>query len=362
MILVYELPTSFIYERYFTGRNKQTPFVQGAAPFEDFVVRCVRYAFAKIPPKVGRVFFSRQVALPFLRFRMLRHGFIRSPIHWHEYKDDKCRGVWIINNPTEPVDVCVYYAHGGGFSMGSPYFYLEFLLTWVALLAQSGYRNPAIFALEYTLVPDGSFPTQLHQAIAGYQHVLTTVRDPSKICVSGDSAGATIMLSLLLHRANMKHDAHSQLNETGNWRLERPRMAAFISPWTTLISPKHRNTPSDYLDEERLHQYALDYANHQVEPDDPLISPGNCRDAKWWKRACPSGGLYVAYGTEEVFASEVEDLIHFWETHGVKASSRAEEGGIHAWPVASLFLCTTAADRQKGLKALVGQIRENIRG
>ncbi|KAK7988145.1 charged multivesicular body protein [Apiospora arundinis] len=122
MILVYELPTSFIYERYFTGRNKQTPFVQGAAPFEDFVVRCVRYAFAKIPPKVGRVFFSRQVALPFLRFRMLRHGFIRSPIHWHEYKNDKCRGVWIINNPTEPVDVCVYYAHGGGFSMGSPYF------------------------------------------------------------------------------------------------------------------------------------------------------------------------------------------------------------------------------------------------
>ncbi|KAK8138186.1 hypothetical protein PG984_001566 [Apiospora sp. TS-2023a] len=381
--LVYKLPASFIHERYYTSRSQQSPFVQKAAPFEDFVVRCVRYAFANIPPKVGRVFFSRQVALPFLRFRMLRHGLVRSPIHWHEYEDvratftspeltkslprmltviqPRCRGVWLIKDPTRPVDVCVYYAHGGGFSMGSPYFYLEFLLTWVALLAQSGYRNPAIFALQYTLVPDDSFPTQLHQAIAGYQHVLSIVRDPAKVCVSGDSAGATIMLSLLLNRANMKHDANSQLNETGDWRQERPRMAAFISPWTTLISPKHRNTPSDYLDEERLHEFALDYANRKIEADDPLISPGNCRDAQWWERACPSGGIYVAYGTEEVFAPEIEDLVSFWETHGVNASSRAEEAGIHAWPVASLFLCTSATNRQKGLKALVEQIKENIR-
>lgn len=84
---VYKLPASFIYERYFASRNQQSPFVQNAAPFEDFVVRCVRYAFANIPPKVGRVFFSRQVALPFLRFRMLRHGLVRSPIHWHEHED-----------------------------------------------------------------------------------------------------------------------------------------------------------------------------------------------------------------------------------------------------------------------------------
>ena len=32
----------------------------------------------------GRVFFSKAVALPFLRFRMLRHGFVHSPIRWRE--------------------------------------------------------------------------------------------------------------------------------------------------------------------------------------------------------------------------------------------------------------------------------------
>jgi hypothetical protein len=50
------------------------------------VIRCVRYAFAYIPAEIGRVFFSKLVALPFLRFRMLRHGYLKSPIHWHGVK------------------------------------------------------------------------------------------------------------------------------------------------------------------------------------------------------------------------------------------------------------------------------------
>ena len=72
-------------DRFLARREDQTPFVRRATPFEDFVVRCVRYAFAHIPPRIGRVFFSRPVALPFLRFRMLRHGYLRCPVHWNEY-------------------------------------------------------------------------------------------------------------------------------------------------------------------------------------------------------------------------------------------------------------------------------------
>jgi hypothetical protein len=81
------LPFSFLYERFFVSREQRAPFVQVASPFEDFVVRCVRYAFAKLPPKVGRVFFSKAVALPFLRFRMLRHGYLKCPVHWNEFSD-----------------------------------------------------------------------------------------------------------------------------------------------------------------------------------------------------------------------------------------------------------------------------------
>lgn len=81
---VIKLPGGFIYDHFYLSPDYRSPFIQRASWFEDIVIRCVRYAFAYIPAKIGRIFFSKPVALPFLRFRMLRHGYFRSPIHWHE--------------------------------------------------------------------------------------------------------------------------------------------------------------------------------------------------------------------------------------------------------------------------------------
>ncbi|KAI1131643.1 Alpha/Beta hydrolase protein [Nemania abortiva] len=356
--LLLELPYNFIRERYFTKYGNRSPFVQQASPFEDLVVRCVRYAFARIPPNVGRVFFSKPVALPFLRFRMLRHGYIRSPVHWHEYQDKRFRGIWIIHDPMRRPDLCVYYAHGGGFFMGSSHFYMEFLLSWLDLLKKAGYENPSIFALDYTLVPDSRFPKQLEEAAAAYEHVLSMVGNSARVCVSGDSAGATIILSLLLRLANK--DRHSnQVDGVQIKRLPKPALAILISPWVTLVSDSHHNTKSDYLDTARLHLYANEYARDAVSLNGHVASPGQCRDISWWCQACPLRGLFVAYGNEEVFAPEIGELVQFWKKGGIKVTSRGEVGGIHAWPVASLFL-SESNGRLKGLKALVQVIRDNI--
>ena len=85
-----QLPLQFIRERYFTPKHKQTPFVQRANPFQDIVIRCVRYAFTNMPAFIGRVFFSKHVALPFLRFRMLRHGYLTAPLAWREVNAVSC--------------------------------------------------------------------------------------------------------------------------------------------------------------------------------------------------------------------------------------------------------------------------------
>jgi hypothetical protein len=78
-----EIPKFFI-ERYATLEYRQSPFVRIATPFQDIVIRFVRYGFANLPAKIGRIFFSKSVSLPFLRYRMLRHGYTSSPIHWQE--------------------------------------------------------------------------------------------------------------------------------------------------------------------------------------------------------------------------------------------------------------------------------------
>lgn len=109
---VFQLPTSFIYQHYLLPSWKKPPFVRKASPFEDFVIRCVRYAFANIPPNIGRVFFSKEVALPFLKWRLFRHGYLKSPVLWREHVTKEFRGLWVMKDPMTAPDFVLYYAHG----------------------------------------------------------------------------------------------------------------------------------------------------------------------------------------------------------------------------------------------------------
>lgn len=72
--------------RYRTPTVDQHRFIKESTLFEDLVVRCVRWAFKYVAPDVGKVFFSKHVALPFVRWRMLRHGYLHCPTYWREYE------------------------------------------------------------------------------------------------------------------------------------------------------------------------------------------------------------------------------------------------------------------------------------
>ena len=232
--------------------------------------------------------------------------------------------------------------------MGSSYFYLEFLLAWVSLLKQAGYRNPTLFALEYSLVPDAIYPTQLQQTMAGYEHACSMLEDTSRICVAGDSAGATLILSLLLF-----------IGQLPNHQRHLPGYATLISPWPKLVSPQNRNTASDYLDADSLQLYGRQYAS-MTDVDDPLVSPGACKDSIWWANASPSAGFGVFFGSEEVFALDIRELVAILRRSGCAVGVREDPGGIHAGPLVALFLADTQTQRQKGLRDLTKMIKQSI--
>ena len=281
---------------------------------------------------------------------MLRHGFFRSPIYWKEVNRDDLKGIYVIHDETRRPDVVVYYCHGGGFSMGSAYFYLEFLIVWVSLLKDAGYSNPALFALEYTLVPEAIYPTQVQQTLAGYKYVLSVAPDPSRICVSGDSAGATLILSLLLC-----------LSDYSSLKDSIPGVAIIISPWAAIVSEKNQNTSSDYLNAETLLTYGRQYVGKTASSDDPIVSPGRCKDLNWWRRASPKGGWFVIYGSEEVFAPEAKDLVATLRKSGATVAEHEEQGWVHAWPVVKLFLSNTQEERLSGLNSMVEAITDGIK-
>jgi len=233
--------------------------------------------------------------------------------------------------------------------MGSSYFYMEFLLAWVTLLREAGFKNPALFALDYTLVPDAVFPKQVQQTFAGYYYVLSIIEDPSRVCVAGDSAGSTLILSMLLVLAD-----HSDY-------LDRlPQLAVMISPWVTIISAKNQNTTSDYLDQKSLSLYGRYYVGSKVSPHDARVSPGECRDLNLWKRSSPSCGWLFLFGSEEVLAPACRDLIQMLEKSGVEVNVHEEQGSIHAWPVAALYLGETREARLHGLRRIVSAMQDKF--
>jgi len=225
--------------------------------------------------------------------------------------------------------------------MGSAYFYIEFLMAWATRLKERGFENPAVFALEYTLVPEAQWPTQFNETRAGYAFLRETFGDGSaaKICVGGDSAGATLILSMLLQSGHLEQDPQFQA-------LHRPGLAILISPWTHLVSSLNQNTPSDYLDRESLHLYARQYAGNATITDE-VISPG--LSISRWKRASPINGYRIVYGSEEVFESGIHQMIRNMKANGAAVKEHEHNPGIHAWPVVNLFLGVSREERMSGL-------------
>lgn len=174
---------------------------------------------------------------------------------------------------TEPenLTVCLHF-HGGAYVIGTG-------RDADAAFIQKILRNNAgcthVFLPQYRLADgkEGRFPAQLQDAVASYVYLIQELGiPPSRIVLSGDSAGGNLALALLRY-----------LYDYGE-KLELPWPAAVLlwSPWTDLTVGASRarvtsnsNYKSDYLPASFPVWGHDDYtANGQKKAADPYISPG----------------------------------------------------------------------------------------
>jgi acetyl esterase/lipase len=118
-------------------------------------------------------------------------------------------GLWL-QPPAADTGAAVLAVHGGGFVSGSAETHAR-LFGHLALAA----RVP-VFAMEYGLVPDHVFPSQLGQTAHAYR----SLRDRAgRVAVAGDSCGALLALGLALQ---------------AGLPVPAPDALFLMSPWTDL--------------------------------------------------------------------------------------------------------------------------------
>jgi acetyl esterase/lipase len=216
---------------------------------------------------------------------------------------------WII--PRNPMkDKVLLYIHGGGFISGS-------CLTHrmhVAKFAIGCELKALVF--DYRLAPEHPFPAAVHDCVKAYRWLLNQGYKPDDIIVGGESAGATLTLSLLL-----------ALKEEG---IKQPKAAFSISPVTDLRCVTPSFTYNASKDVAPMGSWTV-WTNMYIadnDPTNPLLSPqfGNFEGIP---------PLYICVGTHEIHYDDCVSIARLARQHGVDVTLREWPGMIHAFPLLS---------------------------
>ena len=222
---------------------------------------------------------------------------------------DGINAEWII--PREPQeDKVLLYIHGGGFISGS-------CLTHrvhVAKFADLCRLKSMVF--DYRLAPEYPFPAAVDDCKSAYKWLLTQGYKPENIILGGESAGATLTLSLLLA---LKDD-----------NIILPKAAFAISPVTDLSCKAKSFEYNAKNDVAPMGSWSV-WTNLYIAGSDtknPLLSPlfGN------YEGIPP---LYICVGTHEIHYDDCVNVASVAKKYGIDVTLREWENMIHAFPLLS---------------------------
>lgn len=160
-------------------------------------------------------------------------------------------------NPKGRSDRTVLFLHGDGYIGGLHGRYLDWGLHQ-GDLADAG----TLFAVDYRLAPEHTYPAALEDAVTAYRAILKAGTDPRQIVLVGDSAGGNLAAALLLSLRDNK--------------MPLPKAAILISPWGYLGSdlPSHvNNIPKDQVLGAKNVRLGGEVAHPSYRKDAPVTDP-----------------------------------------------------------------------------------------
>ncbi len=202
------------------------------------------------------------------------------------------------------------YIHGGGFISGS----CNSHRPHVAKFAKGCGMKTLHF--EYRLAPEHPFPAAVEDCVKVYKFLINSGQESANIIIGGESAGATLVLSLLL---SLKEQS-----------IALPSKAFVISPITDL---RHQAASFTYNEKNDIANPGacdiwLDFYVGNNDPTQHLLSP-QFGDFK----GLPP--LYICVGTYEIHYDDCVNLRNKAQEQGVKVKYREWDKMVHAFPLLS---------------------------
>ena len=226
------------------------------------------------------------------------------------FEADSVGGIsgWWCRPRAARVGEAVLHLHGGWFTFGSAQAFRHL----VGHIAASA--GVAAFVPDFRLAPEHPFPAAVEDVQACYAGLVE--RGFSKIAITGDSAGGTLALGLLIHFANLKLAGSEAL--VGGIALSPITDLTFSSEsWST------RAVADPYFTQSQAAELVRSYlAGH--DPNDPLASPVLAD----LKGLVP---IRVHVGNDEVLLDDSIRLVERAVAAGVDARLDVWQGMVHGY-------------------------------
>ncbi|KAI8643240.1 Alpha/Beta hydrolase protein [Parasitella parasitica] len=106
-------------------------------------------------------------------------------------------------------DLVIFEVHGGGFRVGHSTMYMESFISWLRLIKSKYNMYACIMSIDYGLAPMHKYPGPLNDCVRAFDYLTNDLGvSPSKIVLSGDSAGGALVLETLIetYAPSILHD------------------------------------------------------------------------------------------------------------------------------------------------------------
>ncbi|VDC02600.1 unnamed protein product [Peniophora sp. CBMAI 1063] len=246
-------------------------------------------------------------------------------IHWLGSKD---------------ADKIILHLHGGGYILPLSVGHLALMDGIRQRVSQAAGATVAVAFVEYSLAPTKPYPTQVREAQAGLAHLLAQGVQPSRIILSGDSAGAHVVLCLISHLLHPHPGLPAPpllTSSFGGLLLISPRVSN-----STAAASFSQNTNRDTLTRETFESWIANFrANGPVATAEGLTQDGVYTEpvqasTSWWDGLSNTIAkeVFVSAGEHECMR---DDIVRFAETWkglpGMNVMLDVEERGIHDSPL-----------------------------